>query len=54
MRQQEEVLLDWNDWGVECLSSPDPRSIYEVKATGWLKALRATADGTGIVWHVGT
>jgi hypothetical protein len=35
------------------LDKPGSRSTYKVKATGWLKGLQVTADGTGIVSHAG-
>ena len=47
------MLLSWDDRGVEVLIWPNPRSTYMVHATGWLKGLRVTADGTGIVSHAG-
>jgi len=47
------VLLSWDDRGVEVLIWPNPRSTCMVQATGWVKGLRVTADGTGIVSHAG-
>ena len=35
------------------LPEPKSRSTCKVKATGWLKGLQVTADGTGIVSHAG-
>jgi hypothetical protein len=47
------VLLNWDDRGVEVLIWPNPRSTFKVNTTGWLKGLRVSADGTGIVSHAG-
>jgi hypothetical protein len=47
------VLLTWEDKGVEAFTNPRSRSTCQVKTTGWLKGLRVTAGGAGVVSHAG-
>jgi hypothetical protein len=48
-----EVLLTWDDKGVDVLIEPRSRSTFGVNVTGWSKSLEVTTGGRGIVSHAG-
>src|SRR5260370_38019288 len=45
--------MNWDDKGCRDPYAPRSRSTCQVNTTGWMKGLKVTAGGTGVVSHAG-
>jgi hypothetical protein len=52
--EHRKVLLSWEDKGVEAFCPANPRSTFEVDATGWSRDLAVEVGGRGVINHAGS